>query len=131
MSFPNDEGKVKVSVQIDKEIYEAISEIIESKSQIDPKRLNSIINEALRRYIEECGKKDDSMHIKKSISGKIVRDFIERKVREENAPVKLDLIVNELEREYGVSKMKTLEIINRMLKEGVLYEPKTGYVMPT
>ncbi|MEM3393813.1 MAG: hypothetical protein QXY79_02085 [Candidatus Methanomethylicia archaeon] len=49
----------------------------------------------------------------------------------EGGPVKIELIIEELEREYGAQRIKTIEIIEKMLKEGILYQPKPGYVMPT
>jgi DNA replicative helicase MCM subunit Mcm2 (Cdc46/Mcm family) len=62
---------------------------------------------------------------------RIIMEYIKEKAKLEGEPLKIDDIAEELESEYGIPKMKTLEIIDKMLKEGLLYQPKPGKVMPT
>jgi DNA replicative helicase MCM subunit Mcm2 (Cdc46/Mcm family) len=68
---------------------------------------------------------------KKSAGSRIIMEYIREKARLEGEPLKIDDVAEELESEYGIPKMKTLEIIDKMLKEGLLYQPKPGRIMPT
>ncbi|MCS7369223.1 MAG: hypothetical protein NDF57_05875 [archaeon GBS-70-058] len=114
---------VEAKVKIDRELYEALIGIMRSRS------LNRIVNEALREYISRMGipRKESRRYA----GGRIIMEYIKEKAKLEGEPLKIDDIAEELESEYGIPKMKTLEIIDKMLKEGLLYQPKPGKVMPT
>jgi|GEM_PF-1693053 len=114
---------VEAKVKIDRELYEALIGIMRSRS------LNRIVNEALREYISRMGipRKESRRYA----GGRIIMEYIKEKAKLEGEPLKIDDIAEELESEYGIPKMKTLEIIEKMLKEGLLYQPKPGKVMPT
>jgi len=114
---------VEAKVKIDRELYEALIGIMRSRS------LNRIVNEALREYISRMGipRKESRRYA----GGRIIMEYIKEKAKLEGEPLKIDDIAEELESEYGIPKMKTLEMIDKMLKEGLLYQPKPGKVMPT
>lgn len=61
----------------------------------------------------------------------IIMDYIKSKVKEIGGPIKRDFAAEEIEREHGIPKDAVLEIIERLLKEGILFEAKPGYIMPT
>lgn len=122
------ENYIEVTIQIEKELFEAISRIIKLRSSQNA--LSKIVNRALKEYIE----KHYSMKQTKSkmtLNKKIIMKYIEEKVRSENGPVKMESIIEEIELEYGVQKTEAIEIVEKMLREGLLYKPKPGYIMPT
>lgn len=61
----------------------------------------------------------------------IIMDYIKNKVKEIGGPIKKDFAAEEIEREHDIPKNTVLEIIDRLLKEGILFEAKPGYIMPT
>lgn len=115
-------------ILIKRELYEAFIEKVRVKENVE-KILNKIVNRAIEEYIRSMSEGQTSS--KKAISGRMVREYIEEKVSIEGGPVKIELIIEELEREYGAQRLKTIEMIEKMLKEGILYQPKPGYIMPT
>jgi DNA replicative helicase MCM subunit Mcm2 (Cdc46/Mcm family) len=117
------ERYVEAKVKIDRELYEALIGMMKSRS------LSKIVNEALRDYISRIGVIQKES--KKSAGSRIIMEYIREKARLEGEPLKIDDVAEELESEYGIPKMKTLEIIDKMLKEGLLYQPKPGRIMPT
>jgi len=114
---------VEAKIKIDRELYEALIGIMKSKS------LSKVVNEALREYIGRMG--TPQKEAKKSVGSKIIIEYIREKSEIEGKPMKIEDIAEELESEYGIPRMKTLEMIEKMLKEGLLYQPKPGYIMPT
>jgi metal-responsive CopG/Arc/MetJ family transcriptional regulator len=114
---------VEAKIKIDRELYEALIGIMKSKS------LSKVVNEALREYIVRMG--TPKKEAKKSVGSKIIMEYIREKAELEGKPMKIEDIAEELESEYGIPRMKTLEMIEKMLKEGLLYQPKPGYIMPT
>ncbi|MEM0085242.1 MAG: minichromosome maintenance protein MCM [Candidatus Methanomethylicia archaeon] len=61
----------------------------------------------------------------------VIMDYIKNKVKEIGGPIKKDFAAEEIEKEYDISKNTVIEIIDRLLKEGILFEAKPGYIMPT
>jgi replicative DNA helicase Mcm len=61
----------------------------------------------------------------------IIMDYIRSKVKEIGGPIKKEFAAEEIEKAHGIEKNTVLEIIERLLKEGILFEAKPGYVMPT
>lgn len=57
-------------------------------------------------------------------------DIIREKVREIGGAVKIDVIIEAAE-EAGLDKRFVQIAIDRMLREGLLYEQRPGYIMPT
>ncbi|MEM0083915.1 MAG: hypothetical protein QW743_00270 [Candidatus Methanomethylicia archaeon] len=115
-------------ILIKRELYEAFMEKVKVKENAE-KILNKIVNRAIEEYVRSMS--EGQTLSRKMISGRLIREYIEEKVNMEGGPVKIELIIEELEREYGAQRIKTIEIIEKMLKEGILYQPKPGYVMPT
>ncbi|MEM1550126.1 MAG: hypothetical protein QXO74_06175 [Candidatus Methanomethylicia archaeon] len=115
-------------ILIKRELYEAFMEKVKVKENAE-KILNKIVNRAIEEYVRSMS--EGQTLSRKMISGRLIREYIEEKVNMEGGPVKIELIIEELEREYGAQRIKTIEIIEKMLKEGILYQPKPGYIMPT
>ncbi|MEM3986538.1 MAG: hypothetical protein QXS19_04080 [Candidatus Methanomethylicia archaeon] len=115
-------------ILIKRELYEAFMEKVKVKENAE-KILNKIVNRAIEEYVRSMS--EGQTLSRKMISGRLIREYIEEKVNMEGGPVKIELIIEELEREYGAQRIKTIEMIEKMLKEGILYQPKPGYVMPT
>jgi replicative DNA helicase Mcm len=61
----------------------------------------------------------------------IIMDYIRSKVKEIGGPIKKDFAAEEIEKAHGIEKNTVLEIIEKLLKEGILFEARPGYVMPT
>jgi len=61
----------------------------------------------------------------------VIMDYIKNKVKEIGGPIKKDFAAEEIEKEYDIPKNTVIEIIDRLLKEGILFEAKPGYIMPT
>jgi replicative DNA helicase Mcm len=61
----------------------------------------------------------------------IIMDYIRSKVKEIGGPIKKEFAAEEIEKAHGIEKNTVLEIIEKLLKEGILFEAKPGYVMPT
>ncbi|MEM2136398.1 MAG: minichromosome maintenance protein MCM [Candidatus Methanomethylicia archaeon] len=61
----------------------------------------------------------------------IIMEYIRSKVKEVGGPLRKDFIAEDIEREQEIPKNTTLEIIEKLLKEGILFEARPGYVMPT
>ncbi|NHV11747.1 MAG: minichromosome maintenance protein MCM [Candidatus Verstraetearchaeota archaeon] len=61
----------------------------------------------------------------------IIMDYIRSKVKEIGGPIKKEFAAEEIEKAHEIEKNTVLEIIEKLLKEGILFEAKPGYVMPT
>jgi len=61
----------------------------------------------------------------------IIMDYIRSKVKEIGGPIKREFAAEEIEKIHGIEKNTVLEIIEKLLKEGILFEARPGYVMPT
>ncbi len=60
----------------------------------------------------------------------LIMDIIRRKVNEIGGPVKIDEVIEEAVRS-GLDEKFAERSIERLLKEGLIYEQRQGYVMPT
>jgi len=121
---------MEVKVHIKRELYEKLMENIKIRGNERGDVLSDIVNKALEEYVM-ANVNEDKISSRKTMNRRVLKEYIEKRVYVERGPVKIELIVEELERDYGIKRNKTIEIIEKMLKEGILYQPKPGYIMPT
>ncbi|MCS7097026.1 MAG: minichromosome maintenance protein MCM [Candidatus Methanomethylicia archaeon] len=61
----------------------------------------------------------------------VIMDYIKSKVKEVGGPIKKDYVADGIEKDHGIPKTTVIEIIEKLLKEGILFEARPGYIMPT
>ena len=58
-------------------------------------------------------------------------DIIRQKTKEYGGAVKREEVINEVETNFGIDRTSIETIIENLRRDGIIYEPKPGYLMLT